>query len=155
MKKLIINADDFGLDEDSFKSTVLLFEKKILSSATIMTDMPYTNEAIQFAIEKQDQFSFGLHFNIVDDHSAYYGSNSLTIENSNKFKSSNEQRKSALLYKLNSIDIQEEFECQITSLLKAGVKVSHIDSHGYLHKFTQIINAIKPIIKNNNRGKIA
>jgi len=154
MKRLIINADDFGYDKDTLNSTIKLFEQGILTSATIMTDMSATDKAIEFAKENQDRYSFGLHFNIVDGHEAHYPNTSLTLEDTSLFRKSNEQRMYALKYKFEKIDIQQEFEYQLTSLLDAGVEVSHIDSHGHLHKFPQIIQAITPIMHKYHIHKV-
>ncbi|BDY13537.1 carbohydrate deacetylase [Hydrogenimonas cancrithermarum] len=147
-KYLIINADDFGWDEETVAATIKLFEKGVLTSATIMTGMPGTPKAIEYAKKNQDRFSFGLHFNIVDGHASHSLSpNSLTTPENRVFKDSNQQRINALMWKLNKKDIQHELECQLSQLFDAGINVSHIDSHGHLHKFPQIIHAAKPILK--------
>ena len=64
--KFILNADDFGISEDTVEATIELFEKKELSSATIILSMPGTDQAIKYA-RKHPEFSFGLHLNIVTD----------------------------------------------------------------------------------------
>jgi predicted glycoside hydrolase/deacetylase ChbG (UPF0249 family) len=145
MKKfLIINADDFGHDMDSFNATIELFGKGILTSATIMTGKNATKNAIDFAKQNQKYFSFGLHFNIVDNHDPLYASiNNSLINKQGKFKVSNKQRIDALLFRLKKWDIQKELSLQLENLLDYGIRISHIDSHGHLHKFPQILLAIK------------
>lgn len=49
MKKLIINADDFGFDAHTVEWTIKGFERGALTSATIMAGMPATDLAISFA----------------------------------------------------------------------------------------------------------
>jgi len=147
MKQVIINADDFGWDEETTDLTIELLEKGLLTSATIMTDRPSSEKAIDYAKQHGKSFSFGLHFNLVDHHIPCSDTPSSLIDESGKLKMSNHQRKDALLWKLNAKEIQKEFECQLTQLLDAGVEVSHIDSHGHLHKFPQIVMAIKPVMK--------
>ena len=140
MKKfLIINADDFGYDMDSFNATVELFRRGILTSATIMTGKKATPNAIEFAKQNQKYFSFGLHFNIVDNHDPLYTNiNNSLINRQGKFKVSNQQRIDALLFRLKKWDIQKELSLQLKNLLDNGIRISHIDSHGHLHKFPQI-----------------
>jgi len=148
MKKyLILNSDDFGWNDDTFQTTIELFEKNIISSATIMTGREATRKAIEFATHNQKRFSFGLHFNIVDGHEALLKNNNSLTNNIGKFKSSNTQRINALCFKLRKVDIQNEFKLQLKNLFDAGIKVSHVDSHGHLHKFPQILFSIKPILE--------
>ena len=47
MRKLIINADDFGLDEETVEWTIKGFELGKLTSATIMAGMPETARAVE------------------------------------------------------------------------------------------------------------
>ncbi len=149
-KLLIINADDFGHDIDSFNATVELFRKGILTSATIMTGKKATKNAIDFAKQNQKYFSFGLHFNIVDNHDPLYvRMNNSLINKQGKFKVSNKQRIDALLFRLKKRDIQKELSLQLENLLDNGIRISHIDSHGHLHKFPQILFAIKHTLSNH------
>ncbi|MBO5102478.1 MAG: ChbG/HpnK family deacetylase, partial [Clostridia bacterium] len=47
--KLILNADDFGLSPSVNKGIVEAFQQGIISSATMMMNTPYTDEAIELA----------------------------------------------------------------------------------------------------------
>ena len=49
MVDIIVNADDFGLSEETVESTIKLFELNAISSATIMLSKPGTNQAIEYA----------------------------------------------------------------------------------------------------------
>ena len=49
--RLILHADDFGQSEDSFRATVECFEQGVLTSASIMPLMPFSNAAIRYAKE--------------------------------------------------------------------------------------------------------
>lgn len=154
-RKLIVTADDFGLDTDTLRTTINLFEKGAISSATIMTGMPETDAAISYAKDNQDKFSFGLHFNIVDGHAPIIKNNSRTlIDNSGKFHPSNQQRLRALTFRLSHKEIAAELEAQLTCLIDRGLKVSHVDSHGHLHKFPNVIMAMKPVLKRHGITKV-
>ncbi|MCD6565655.1 MAG: ChbG/HpnK family deacetylase, partial [Bacteroidales bacterium] len=121
-KILIINADDFGWDADTVNTTINLFENSILSSASIMTGRNGSKQAIDFALKNQHKFSFGLHFNIVDNHIPYNPIQTNSLLNSElTFKLSNQQRWDALLFRLKYIDIQKEFEYQLLQLLNNGI----------------------------------
>lgn len=66
MKKIIVNADDFGLDAHTVEWTIKGFERGALTSATIMAGMPATDEAIAWA-KGHPEFSFGVHLYLVDE----------------------------------------------------------------------------------------
>jgi len=151
-KYLIINADDFGWDADTYKSTVSLFERGSLTSASIMTGMSATPDAINYAKENQERFSFGLHFNILDGHKPKYNSakNSLTDSNG-RFKFYNQQVIDTFLFKIKKEDVQHELEMQLLELVESGINVSHVDTHGHVHKFPLILSAMIPVV---NKYKI-
>lgn len=44
--KLIINADDFGLSKGINKGIIEAYQAGLISSTTIMINMPYAEEAI-------------------------------------------------------------------------------------------------------------
>lgn len=143
MKKLIINADDFGYDKETCDRTIELFELSLITSATIMTGMPASERAIDFAAKNSEKFSFGLHFNIVDGHLPLSNAKSSLTDEMGTFWPSNKQRINALLGKIADGDIAKEFEAQLNVLIMGGVKVSHFDSHGHLHKFPHVINSLQ------------
>ena len=66
MKKLIVNADDFGFSDHMVEWTIKGFECGALTSATIMAGMPATEKAVAYA-KSHPQFSFGVHFCLVDE----------------------------------------------------------------------------------------
>jgi hypothetical protein len=71
VKKLIINADDFGLSDHTVEWTINGFECGALTSATIMAGMPTTDKAVGYA-KVHPQFSFGVHFYLVDETTGHY-----------------------------------------------------------------------------------
>lgn len=54
MTKLIINADDFGFTEATNYGIIDCFNKGVLTSTTIMANMPGFNHAIKLAKEYQN-----------------------------------------------------------------------------------------------------
>lgn len=49
MKKLIVNADDFGLDDETVDWTIKGFEAGKITSATVMAGMPATGRVVEYA----------------------------------------------------------------------------------------------------------
>jgi predicted glycoside hydrolase/deacetylase ChbG (UPF0249 family) len=154
-KQLVINADDFGWDKDTCQATIDCMEAGSITSATIMTDRPATEMACEYAVKNAHRFSFGLHFNIVDQHRPLTKDvDSLIDPGTGLFRDSGQQRKQALLWRLDSLQLQQELLAQLGVLSKNNVKVSHIDSHGHLHKFPNVISALKKVLDQGNIKRV-
>jgi predicted glycoside hydrolase/deacetylase ChbG (UPF0249 family) len=143
---LIVNADDFGWDDETTDATIALLESGAATSATIMTGRPATQRALTFAKAAGTRFSFGLHFNIVDGQAPLSAPSPSLVDRSGRFRSSHRQRLAALAGRLDPIDIARECGAQLDVLAEAGVTVSHLDSHGHLHKFPLVAGAVRPIL---------
>lgn len=147
--RIILNADDFGYCADTVRATIDCFERDALTSATIMVNMPATAAAIAFA-RAHTELSFGVHLTFVsdgveapvtpaDELSALAGPGGL-------FLPSNEVRKRALLGRLPVSQIEREASAQLGRLRDSGVRISHVDSHGHLHKFKPFREALRRVL---------
>lgn len=134
--KIILNADDFGYDLDTVKATINCFEKGALTSATIMANLGATKNAIDFA-KNNSQYSYGVHLAFVDKilPMAEVEKIKSLLSKENMFVHSNKLRLKSILGLVNKNHIVEEAKKQIGFLLDKGIKISHVDSHGHMHKF--------------------
>lgn len=152
--KVILHADDFGYDKDATAATIELLESGCLSSASIMANMPAAEEAMAYAA-KHSEHSFGVHLTYVDGlQPAFLGKGTSLTDNNGVFYLSNDVRKKAILFKLNKKDIVEESMAQVGIVLSAGVKISHLDSHGHLHKFPSFLAALPEIKKKSGIQRV-
>lgn len=146
--QIILHADDFGYNKDTVKATIECFEKGALTSATIMATMESTKEAITFA-KHHPQFSFGLHLTFVDGLRPLCFPNKIKslVDKNGMFLPSNKIRLKSLLHLINRRSVVEETKRQINVVHEAGIPVSHIDSHGHIHKFPIFQDAIAEAIE--------
>lgn len=144
--KIILNADDFGFDDDTTEATIECFEQGVLSSATIMVNCAASKRAMEYAAS-HPQFSFGVHLTYVDGlaPTAPTGDIHGLTDGSGKFFPSNYVRKQALLMKLPTSSIINESIAQMQVLEDNGVSTANVDSHGHLHKFPSFLIALKKI----------
>ena len=144
--KIILHADDFGFNAETTKATIECFERGALTSATIMVNCEASEMAIEYA-KKHPEFSWGVHLTYVDELLPV-SKDCKSLQNENgTFVDSNSIRKKALLFRLNQKDIIKETIAQIEVLTKAGIKVSHLDSHGHIHKFPSFLIAVNKATK--------
>jgi hypothetical protein len=136
--QLIVNADDFGLSEDTVAATIECFEAGALTSATIMPGMPATEDAMAFAAE-HPQFGFGVHLTITGELGLrpLAGAEAVPslVDREGVFLAPRAARARALGGRLDERQLELEIEAQVRSVRDAGVSVSHVDSHRHLHKF--------------------
>lgn len=152
--KVILHADDFGYDLDTTIATIELFECGALTSASIMATMPNVNMAIDYAL-KHTEFSFGIHLTFVDGlKPASKKEHSSLLDEKGLFYPSNDVRKKAMKFSLKKNDIVEESLAQIDILKKGGLEISHIDSHGHLHKFPSFLAALSVIKKRSGITRV-
>ena len=146
--KFILNADDFGISQDTVEKTIELFEKEHLTSATLILNMPGTQKAIEYALTKP-QFSFGLHLNFLTDtfEKPILDKKLLPSLTNSKgfFHNSQFLRKSLLLGRINLNEIGKEALAQIDYLKSSGIKISHLDSHGHIHKFPSVTKKLSTL----------
>lgn len=152
--KAILHADDFGFDQDTTSATIELLENGCLSSATIMATMPAAEEAMAYAA-KHPEHSFGVHLTYVDGlKPAILGAETSLTDEKGIFYPSNDVRKKAILLKLKKQEIVEESLAQIKKVRTAGVIISHLDSHGHLHKFPSFLAALPEIKKKSGIQRV-
>src|SRR3954451_7673818 len=147
--RIILNADDFGLDDDTVAATIECFEAGALTSATVMPKMPATARAIAYG-KANPRFSFGAHLTFIADTVEAPFSNPADIpalvRPDGRFRDSQELRLMALRGKVPVEQIEREMALQLASLRDHGVPVSHVDSHGHLHKFKPFVEAMKRVL---------
>ena len=144
--KVILHADDFGFNEETTKATIECFERGALTSATIMVNCEATQMAIDYA-KSHPEFSWGVHLTYVDGLQPVCNNCQSLLDEDGIFIESNSTRKKALLLRLKQKDVINETIAQIKVLIDAGIKVSHLDSHGHLHKFPSFLFAVKKAAK--------
>ncbi len=143
--RVIVNADDFGFSAETVRATIECFEAGGLSSATIMPNMPATREALDYA-KSHPQFSFGVHTTFVSDGQERPVSPPEQVpglvDAKGYFHDSNKVRLLALLKWLPEEQLELELTAQLEVLADRGIPISHIDSHGHVHKFPGFRNAL-------------
>jgi predicted glycoside hydrolase/deacetylase ChbG (UPF0249 family) len=148
--RIILNADDFGWDADTVDATIECFERGYLTSATIMPTMPGTQRAVDYA-KSRPQFSFGVHLTYICDTTEHPVSDAKDVAAlcdplTGRFLPSQRVRLLAMRNRIPLEQIERETAAQIRFLQDAGVNISHVDSHGHLHKFAPFLEALRKVL---------
>lgn len=139
MKKVIINADDFGYSPAVNAGIVKSFQDGILTSTTLMANMPGCENALQLSKACPD-LGVGIHLVLTCGYAMTEGE---TISSNGKFYSLQDYhvRRSGM----NDDEIFDEWCFQIDYLLDRGLQPTHIDSHHHLHTFPENLEITQKI----------
>lgn len=155
MQKLIINADDFGLDAHTVEWTIKGFECGALTSATIMAGMSATERAVAYA-KDHPQFSFGVHFYLVDEAPMCMPDEipSMIDPKTGKLWPTRKFILRNFMGLIRVEDLKREMRTQFKAIKDAGVPISHVDGHGHNHRLPQSIKALAELKDELGFGKV-
>lgn len=147
MKYLIVNADDFGMTSGVNRAVIEAHARGILTSTTLMANMPAFDEAARLATE-HPSLGVGLHFNITQGFPVADASQvgSLLDERGEFFGASTALLRQMLSDKLRVREIEIELRAQIEKVLAAGLRLTHVDSHKHSHALPPIGEVIARVI---------
>ncbi|WP_445576850.1 YdjC-like protein [Pseudomonas sp. E141] len=137
--QVIINADDFGLCFSENTIIVRAFEAGLISSATIMANMPGFKQACVQSRQPRLNGRIGLHFNLSHGQPL-----SQAIKSRPAFCDAHGQFDFSLsryCLRLGSKDIaaiEDELQAQWQRCLDHGLRPSHLDSHQHVHNIWPI-----------------
>lgn len=140
MKKVIINADDFGYSSGVNQGILKAFKKGVLSSTTLMANMPGREEAIQLS---KNTPNLGVGGHLVLTCGKPITDAKTIIDEKGEFYRLKEYYKNRS--KMKDDEIYSEWCAQIDFLLDNDVDVSHLDSHHHLHTFPENLEITKQI----------
>ena len=134
MRRLIVNADDFGLHAAVNRGILTAHTEGIVSSTSLMAGGAAFDDAVRIA-RHCPQLGVGVHLTLVgarpvlpvaevssllDEAGDFYGSYPLFI-------------KRFLRGKIRLAEVERELAAQIDRIRMAGIQPSHLDSHQHLH----------------------
>lgn len=155
MKRIIINADDFGINEIVTKEIERMVESGAITSTTIMANGQCLDEVKRFALV-HPEISFGVHLCLSEFDSITkspvlikYG----LVDHEGKFihkqifriRSFNDELKEA---------IKDELLAQIDVVRSLGVNISHADSHHHVHTIYPLRRIFSEVLQAKGINKI-
>lgn len=151
MRKVIINADDFGMSREVNEGIKKGIRAGMINSVSVMVNMPYFNDATAF-LKKFPRIAVGLHFNITEGQSILKPKEvSSMLKEDNSFFFWKYLVLRLLTNNCSLKQIGQELRAQYERLAQTGLHISHIDSHHHMHLYPSI-NAI--VVKFANEKKV-
>lgn len=143
LRRLIINADDFGLTAGINRAILEAHSRGIDTSATLMASGPAFQSAVESA-KTAPQLGVGCHVVLVDGTPVLPPAEIPTLTaQSGAFRPHLAGfALAALAGRLAPEEIEAEASAQIRKLQAAGIAVTHFDSHKHAHMFTHVIRPL-------------
>jgi predicted glycoside hydrolase/deacetylase ChbG (UPF0249 family) len=138
--RLILNADDFGLTPGINRAIGELHSAGVLTSATLMANGPAFDDAVAVA-HAHSTLGVGCHIVLTDGVPVSPPATipSLIGPDGRSFRPSLTGFLGALfLGRIRAEDIAREARAQIDKLQRAGIAVTHIDTHKHTHLFSAV-----------------
>jgi len=144
VRRIIINADDFGLTQGVNRAVIQLHQGGILSSATLMANAAETGRAIQLALQTPG-LGVGCHVVLVDGSPVLPPSEIPTLidPGTGQFhRKLTTFLRLLLLGRIHPRDILLEASAQIAHLTTRGLHLTHIDTHKHTHMFPAVLRPL-------------
>jgi hopanoid biosynthesis associated protein HpnK len=141
VRRLIINADDFGLTSGVNRAIAEGNRRGVITSATVMANAQAFDAAVELA-KALPSLKTGCHVVLIDGEALSPDLPSLT-NGSSRFRSSlKDFALAAVRKKITAEEIQREAEEQIRKIQSCGVALTHVDSHKHTHMFPHVLRPV-------------
>ena len=151
MRRLIVNADDFGLTPGVNRAIVECHAHGIVTSATLMANAAGFSDAVGLS-QSTLRLGVGCHVVLVDGTpvlGATEISSLVTRANGGSFRDGlTAFALRALRHQLDPEEIEAEATAQIRKLCAAGIAVTHLDTHKHTHIFPRVLESLVRAAKN-------
>ena len=158
MKKIIINADDFGLTEQCTYAIIDAFDNHLITDTTMVANGEALNIVKKSIIHNDNILkNIGIHFNLTEGEPVTDAIKNLDfIVHNGKFTRylATPQNYFRPFTKKEKQIIYEELEMQLFILRELGIQPTHADSHQHIHYNWQVAGIVVALCKKHEIKKI-
>ena len=144
VRRLIVNADDFGLAGSVSTGIIDVYQSGQLSSTTLMVNMPGTEQAVDLA-ERHPGLGVGLHFNLTEGR-PLTDARSL-VDSNGVFLHRGELIRRSVRGRVKPSDITRELTAQLDRFVSLGLTPTHLDSHQHVHMAPTVFRPMAPVLR--------
>jgi predicted glycoside hydrolase/deacetylase ChbG (UPF0249 family) len=140
VRRLIINADDFGLSPGINRGIIAAYLAGTVTSTSLLATTAGFDDAID-RLRGARGLPVGLHFSLTLGCPLSDGA-SLRDGRSGRFSSIRAMLARLVTGRLSLPEVRAECDAQIQRLTHAGIAIDHIDSHHHVHALPGIADAV-------------
>ena len=134
MKRLVVNADDFGLTQSTNQGILEAHRRGIVTSATLLATGAAFDSAVALAL-RSPKLGVGVHLNLTSGRPLCELSSISSLVNADDhfFGGPVELAQRILIGKVRLAEVERELAAQIEKVRGAGIAVTHLDGHKHVH----------------------
>jgi predicted glycoside hydrolase/deacetylase ChbG (UPF0249 family) len=142
-RRIVINADDFGLCEGVNKGIAEAHSKGVLTSATLMANMPAAKKAVDLA-KHLPKLGVGVHLNLTNGKPLCQDEDVKRLLNTEGDFGLSPGKLAIVSIVTGKVRaaIETELAAQIQWVIDRGIKPTHLDSHKHIHSFPAIFRIV-------------
>lgn len=142
MRRLIVNADDFGFTSGVNRAIVEAHRHGVVTSSTLMANGPAFTDAAELT-KTVPKLSVGCHI-VLTDGQPVLGTKQLpSLTNASGFRDGMMTFAArAMAGRMDPDEIAAEAGAQICKIQAAGILVTHFDTHKHTHLFPKILRPL-------------
>ena len=139
-----MHADDFGETVEITEGIRLAIEAGVLTSTSIMANMPGTHDALPRVAALASCASFGVHLNLCEGKPLTAGRS--LVDAAGRFHSKRSLLLKSVTGQLVLGEVEAEIAAQIALVRDHGVSISHLDGHKHLHQLPIVSTAVANVL---------
>ena len=150
--RLILNADDFGLTPGVNRAVEELHQAGCLTSATLMANGAAFEDAVALA-RRKPSLGVGCHIVLTDGTPVSPPERIPSLLGSDRthFRPSlSDFVRAVLTGRLREDEIRIEAQAQILKLERAGIRITHVDTHKHAHLFPSVSGPVLEVLRRCN-----
>lgn len=153
MESVIVNADDFGLNEHCSKAICRAFSQGLVTDTTMMATGDYFEEAAELSREQGFFDRIGIHFNLTEGEPLTEPIKSCeSFIRDNRFHKGYNRLKPLTAKEKKAI--YTELSAQAKKIEDAGITLTHADSHHHIHTAVFIAPIVRRVCREHGIRKI-
>ena len=134
MKRLIVNADDFGLTDKVNQAIMEAHSCGLVSSTSLMANGQAFESALAWS-RQAPRLGVGVHLNLTEGKPLAPTSSIPSLVNGQGYFARKPPGlwRAIILGRVSAAEIEKELRAQIEKVLAAGLVATHLDSHKHVH----------------------
>jgi predicted glycoside hydrolase/deacetylase ChbG (UPF0249 family) len=149
---LIIHADDFGETEQITLGICEGIEAGLITSTSIMANMPATDFALDRAASLAERASFGVHLTLCEGRPLTPAKT--LVDSLGNFCNKRQLFLRSMTGRLRLSDVEAEIGAQVERIAAGGVRISHLDGHKHLHQLPVVCRAVANVARRHGIERV-
>jgi len=140
IRRVIINADELGIDEPRSRGILEAHRRGIVTSTTVLANSLQL-ETVAGLVRELPRLGVGVHLNLTEGPAILSHPRTLA-DRQGQFFGRAEARRRLMEGRMEAEEIQAEFDLQVRRIRDVGIEPTHLDSRNHIHLYPGVMSAL-------------